>query len=199
MSFDLDLPVKETLYYMGMKLENADDELLKLIADCEKEVRENVEPLSVVSRVSFKANQDGEITAEGLSFTSKDLAKNHTDCSETFMFAATLGPKIDMLVKRYQKINLSRAVVFNAVAITAIEAFCDSLNNQIKEDMKKEGKNCMPRFSPGYGDLPITIQKDFLKALNAEKIVNITLSEGNLMIPEKSVTAFIGVRDKEIV
>ena len=59
--------------------------------------------------------------------------------------------------------------------------------------MEAEGKNCKPRFSPGYGDLSITIQKDFLQALNADKTVGLSLSEGNLMIPEKSVTAFIGV------
>lgn len=195
MSFDLPLPVKETLYYMGMKLENADSELLALISDCEKEVRENVEPRYVVSRVPFVVSEENKVTAGSLSFTSKDLIKNHEGCNETIMFAATLGPKIDMLVKRYQKINLSRAVVFNAVAITAIEAFCDDINNQIKADIEKENKECRPRFSPGYGDVSITIQKDFLNALNAEKTAGITLSEGNLMIPEKSVTAFIGVKN----
>lgn len=193
MSFDLPLPVKETLYYMGMKEQNADSELLALIADCEKEVRENIEARFVTDRVPYTAVEGGNITAGNLSFTSIDLAKNHEGCSETVMFAATLGPKIDMLVKRYQKINLTRAVVFNAVAITAIEAYCDSINNQIKKNMEAEGKNCKPRFSPGYGDLSITIQKDFLQALNADKTVGLSLSDGNLMIPEKSVTAFIGV------
>ena len=193
MSFDLLLPVKETLYYMGMKEQNADSELLALIADCEKEVRENIEARFVTDRVPYTAVEGGNITAGTLSFTSKDLAKNHEGCSETVMFAATLGPKIDMLVKRYQIITLTRAVVFNAVAITAIEAYCDSINNQIKKNMEAEGKNCKPRFSPGYGDLSITIQKDFLQALNADKTVGLSLSEGNLMIPEKSVTAFIGV------
>lgn len=192
MSFDLPLPVRETLYYMGMKEQDADSELLALIADCENEVRENIEARFVTDRVSYVAEGE-KITAGSLSFASKDLAKNHEGCSETIMFAATLGPKIDMLVKRYQKINLSRAVVFNAVAITAIEAFCDSINNQIKDNMEKEGKTCKPRFSPGYGDLSITIQKDFLQALNADRTVGLNLSEGNLMIPEKSVTAFIGV------
>lgn len=193
MSFDLPLPVKETLYYMGMKEQNADSELLALIADCEKEVRENIEARFVTDRVPYTVVEGGNITAGTLSFASKDLEKNHEGCSETVMFAATLGPKIDMLVKRYQKINLTRAVVFNAVAITAIEAYCDSINNQIKKNMEAEGKNCKPRFSPGYGDLSITIQKDFLQALNADKTVGLSLSEGNLMIPEKSVTAFIGV------
>ena len=180
MSFDLPLPVKETLYYMGMKEQNADSELLALIADCEKEVRENIEAQFVTDRVPYTAVEGGNITAGTLSFTSKDLAKNHEGCSETVMFAATLGPEIDMLVKRYQKINLTRA-------------YCDSINNQIKKNMEAEGKNCKPRFSPGYGDLSITIQKDFLQALNADKTVGLSLSEGNFMIPEKSVTAFIGV------
>ena len=52
------------------------------------------------------------------------------------------------------------------------------------------------RFSPGYGDLPIEVQKDFLPLLDAERRLGITLSESCLMAPSKSVTAIIGVASK---
>ncbi|MCR5275107.1 MAG: Vitamin B12 dependent methionine synthase activation subunit, partial [Clostridiales bacterium] len=48
-------------------------------------------------------------------------------------------------------------------------------------------------FSPGYGDLPIEVQKEFLPLLDAERRLGITLSDSYLMSPSKSVTAIIGI------
>lgn len=50
-----------------------------------------------------------------------------------------------------------------------------------------------PRFSPGYGDFALSHQEKFLNAINATKLIGITLSEGGIMIPEKSVSAIMGL------
>ena len=50
-----------------------------------------------------------------------------------------------------------------------------------------------PRSSPGYGDLSLTYQAEFLRVLEATKKIGIVLSEGGVMIPEKSVTAVMGL------
>ena len=52
-----------------------------------------------------------------------------------------------------------------------------------------------PRYSPGYGDLSLSVQKDVLNILNADKILGIKLGENLLMIPKKSITAIQGVID----
>ena len=49
------------------------------------------------------------------------------------------------------------------------------------------------RFSPGYGDLPLSVQPAFLAALDATRRLGITLTSSFLMVPTKSVTAFVGV------
>ena len=52
------------------------------------------------------------------------------------------------------------------------------------------------RFSPGYGDLPLEIQKDLCRMLNASRRIGLTVSESMLMVPCKSVTAVIGIAEE---
>lgn len=47
--------------------------------------------------------------------------------------------------------------------------------------------------------MDISVQKDLLKSLDAERIIGLTASSHNILIPRKSVTAIIGIIPKEIV
>jgi hypothetical protein len=62
--------------------------------------------------------------------------------------------------------------------------------------LKKENKDLTYRFSAGYGDLSIDIQRDFLEVLNAPKKIGLTATGENILIPRKSVTAIMGVVNK---
>ena len=59
----------------------------------------------------------------------------------------------------------------------------------------RQGEYHTGRFSPGYGDLPLAIQGRFLDTIEATKRAGIYLSEGDIMLPEKSVTAIMGVSE----
>ena len=52
-----------------------------------------------------------------------------------------------------------------------------------------------PRFSPGYGDVPLEIQKDIVMLLDCAKRIGVSLNDSLLMSPSKSVTAFIGLQE----
>ena len=49
------------------------------------------------------------------------------------------------------------------------------------------------RYSPGYGDLPLTLQPRLLALLDAERKIGLTLTDTCLMTPRKSVTALFGL------
>ena len=53
------------------------------------------------------------------------------------------------------------------------------------------------RYSPGYGDLPLETQTAVFKALDCERTIGVTLTESLLMRPSKSVTAVIGMKERE--
>lgn len=98
-----------------------------------------------------------------------------------------------MLMNRYNKLSIAKAAVLQGVGAAAIEAYCNECQKALEEELKAEGLFLRPRFSPGYGDLPLTIQKEFLDVLAAYKTVGIILSDGGVMLPEKSVTAVMGI------
>ena len=54
-----------------------------------------------------------------------------------------------------------------------------------------------PRFSPGYGDLPIELQRDFLTLLDASRKIGLTATESSMLVPSKSITALIGIRSDQ--
>ncbi len=134
----------------------------------------------------------------GIRTKSRDLSKNLSGCHEVILFAATLGPGPDRLIRRAEVSHISEAVILQAVAADAIELVCDRLNEKLRLLAAREGCVLRPRYSPGYGDFPLEVQREFLQVLSAGKEIGLTLTEGLLMAPSKSVTAVIGVgRERE--
>lgn len=123
---------------------------------------------------------------------SQYLAKTLSNCEEILLFAATVGLEIDRLIYKYGRISPSLAVCLQAIGSERIEALC----NTFCADLRKNGLNIRPRFSAGYGDLPLSLQKDIFAALACDKHIGLTLNDSQLMSPTKSVTAIIGVDNK---
>ena len=128
---------------------------------------------------------------------SRSLVKNLLGCSEVILFAATIGEEADFLIRKYNRINMAKAVVMQAAAAAMIEAFCDEENEKLRQMASEKGLYLRPRFSPGYGDFPLEHQRDFARVLEMQKTVGITLTESLLMLPSKSVTAVIGVSETD--
>ena len=61
----------------------------------------------------------------------------------------------------------------------------------------KAGYERTMRFSPGYGEWPLKAQEKLLPLVEADKI-GVTLTDTDIMIPRKSVSAIIGWRTCEV-
>ena len=108
------------------------------------------------------------------------------------MFAATVGASVDMMVRRAQQCGSADAAIMQGTGAMFIESFVDELNEHLCHDYESKGCRLRPRFSPGYGDVPLEIQKYFFSLLPCSKI-GLSLMDSLIMAPEKSVTAFIGI------
>ncbi len=127
---------------------------------------------------------------------SEKLRKNLQGCDRAVLFAATIGSGIDRLIRRYEKADPKLGLLLQGLGAERVESLCDAFNEEVKEVSKETGRETRMRFSPGYGDLPIEVQKVFLPLLDAERRLGITLSDSCLMAPSKSVTAIIGIASK---
>lgn len=188
--------VKETLRYLGYHGQEADSQVLALIEQCWQELERAASPKSVYQGYPLRFYEDYGIDVCGFRTRSKALKKNLNGCEEAVMFAATLGTGVDMLLKRYGKLQMSKAVVIQAAAAAMLEDYCDEINEEIRIGYEKKGKFLRPRFSPGYGDFSLDCQPALLQCLEAAKRIGITLTDSFLMIPSKSVTAIIGISEK---
>ena len=189
----MDININEIIRYLGYGKSKPDERTMNLIRECIFALKDAVNPKSTYRRFGLNISDDGVIEAGGLSFKSENLVKNLNGCHEVIFFAATLGNGADMLMNRYSRLQISKAAILQATAAAMIEEYCNECQLIIQKELEKEKCYLRPRFSPGYGDFALEIQREFLDILNASKTVGIVLSDGGVMIPEKSVTAVMGI------
>jgi hypothetical protein len=130
---------------------------------------------------------------EGIRIESRALGKNLRGCEEICLMACTLGPGPDRLIRRASVTQMSRAVILQAASAAMIEDYCDAVNAGIREAAAERGLLTRPRFSPGYGDLPLELQEGISRILQMPKTIGVGLTDTLLMTPSKSVTAIIGL------
>ncbi|MGI6280122.1 MAG: vitamin B12 dependent-methionine synthase activation domain-containing protein [Acutalibacteraceae bacterium] len=182
---------REALRYSGCK--TADQETEKLLHSCFDEV--NTALKYTVCYGKFPLIIRDNICDFGVfSVKSSGLSGNLAGCDEVMIFAATIGVGIDRLISKYSRISPARSVMIDALGAERIESLCDLF---CKDFELEQNVKLKPRFSPGYGDLPLETQKDIFAVLECTKKIGISLNESLLMSPSKSVTAFAGITQKE--
>ncbi len=172
-----------------------DDNTKNLAEDAASQVRSLMNCRSVYIKLALK------IENELISFGEKQiqshaLSRNLQDCSEVILFAATLGPEVDRAIQKASRINAAKSVMLQAAGAMYIEKYCDCLQSFFAEEERKNGLELRPRFSPGYGDVSLEVQKIFFEILQCQKNLALTLNDSLIMSPEKSVTAFIGLKNR---
>ena len=190
----LNIRRKEIFRYLGIQNREPDIQTQDLVESVIHELESSIQLREFHQTFPLKVVMDEEHTIDLSCFKthSRSLEKNLLGCSEVIVMAATIGSKVDMLLRRYSATSASRGVVMQASAAELIESWCDYVNDRLKEEAAGKGLYLRPRFSPGYGDFPLQCQKDIFQALQVEKRVGIALTDSLLMLPSKSVTAVIG-------
>jgi len=173
-----------------------DDELLTSVWECVDEFRK-IQKYTVIYKTAEVTNDGSGLLKfdfgdSVLTVESKDLAGNfgRHDCNHAVFFAATLGHEMDRLIRKYSAISPSKALFMQAIGAERIEALCDAFEDDVRNEFSAKA----PRFSPGFGDLSLELQRDFARILDMDKKLGIKVGENLLMSPTKSVTAIIGVK-----
>ena len=186
---------KEIMRYAGCR--DSSEESLQLLLDtCLEEVRPRLSYKVCYIELPLEIKED--VCRLGhMQVKSKDLMKNLKECDRVILFAATIGIEIDRLIRKYGTVSPAKAVMLQAIGAERIEALCDVFCADIQQTLaaksNEESFGLRPRFSPGYGDLSLEVQKEIFQMLNCNKHIGVSLNASLLMAPSKSVTAFIGI------
>ena len=188
-----DVDRKEVLRYARAE---GDEATLALLESCIAEASDKLSYKVCYARFGIEIHGD-EIDLGFARTRSHSLAKCLEGCHEIVLLSATAGFGIDRLIEKYSLISPSRAIIFQALGSERVEALCDAFCHDLALEEEKNGNTIRPRFSPGYGDLALDLQKDIFAALGCTKAIGITLGDNLFMNPTKSVTAIIGIKGKK--
>ncbi|MDO5112138.1 MAG: Vitamin B12 dependent methionine synthase activation subunit [Clostridia bacterium] len=139
---------------------------------------------------------NGYIEVCGIRVAGASLREHLRGCSRALLFAATLGSEVDRLISRAGLLSMADAYVLDTLASERIEQFCDDVQETLSH--RADGLYLRPRYSPGYGDVDMSLSPAILDALRAPVSIGLCATARGMLTPVKSVTAFIGLtREKQ--
>ena len=184
---------KEILRYALMPSTAPAPEELPLEA-CLAAARSAVRCRAVWRRYPVRTTGD-ELDLGFAKTASRDLRRHLEGCTEILLFACTAGSEMDRRISREKVVSPVRGLLMSSIGSQQVEGACDLLCGRMA-DLYPD-RQLISRYSPGYGDLPLALQRDIFRALDCERTAGITLTESLLMQPSKSVTAVIGMKERE--
>lgn len=176
---------REALRYAGGSGDEATELLKTCFREAEQKLSYQVCYLELPLRIEGSNCDFGAFAVD-----SAALSKNLASCDRVLLFGATVGMELDRLIAKYGRIAPSKALMMQAIGAERIEALCDAFCEQY------EAEHCVgfkPRFSPGYGDLTLEMQRDIFRVLQCGTKIGLYINDSLLMSPSKSVTAIAGI------
>lgn len=193
----LNLPLRldpEEIYpYLGIVRSDPSDLIRELIDMYLKKIRHLAKPQGIWETWNVRAVSSKIIQLEGapLMIEGPLTTAHFAGCPRISLLAATLGPGVVSFLEELSSSKPGHALIFDAVASAAAENLTEQLDSLIGREIRRSGYYPTARFSPGYGDWPLTWQQSLLDSLGADRI-QLSANPYSLLIPVKSVTAAIG-------
>jgi hypothetical protein len=125
---------------------------------------------------------------------SRQLARMLQKSDEVLFMAGTAGTEIsDRISMEMEKDDAAASVVLDAVASSSADMILDWIMDIFNKILQKEGRRLTRhRYSPGFGDLPLSNQAVIFRLLGLDQL-HLSLNEAMMLSPEKSVLAIAGI------
>lgn len=147
--------------------------------------------------VAGRGERDGvpvvRLAGTALELRGSSIAEHLDGAVAVGVMAVTVGMGVEAELRRLSLTDHVAQVIFDAAATAAVERAADAAEASLVARAAGVGLHCNWRFSPGYGDLPLSTQPVLLATLDAQRRLGITLTSSLLMTPTKSVTAVVGM------
>ena len=188
------LNVDEALRYLGIGGQAAESFRADATAMANK-LMAAIEPKYTYRVCSLQKMETGFLLPEvDLLLPGVDAANMLEQCDQAVLLACTLGARFETLLRAEQARDMSQAVILDACGSAWVEAGCDQVEQELASRLPNRYRT--DRFSPGYGDLPLSLQPKICAALDTQRRLGLHVTESFLMNPSKSVTAIIGLSDR---
>lgn len=165
--------------------------------ECEQRLLKEISPKFIYKYFPIdRENNVISLSGTRLALTGNDISAQLEGCSGAVLMAVTIGAGADRLIRLLQIEDMAKAVIADAFSGAAVEQVCNEAEKIIKSELPE--KYFTWRYSPGYGDFPLDIQKKLLDVIDAPRKIGLCVLDSGLLTPVKSVTAVIGVSDSPL-
>jgi len=187
------------LRYLGYAGQEMSDELDSrvdaLIERCQAEQHpSSVSQVHPIAKVEDAHGRPAvSVGGTSLVFEGEDIVEYLQEATECVLMACTLGLKSERELRRLNALDPVDALIYGSACTELVERGADMLESSIVSAAGARGLYANYRYSPGYGDFDLAIQRPFIDTLDASRQLGITVTDRNLLIPVKSITAVVGL------
>lgn len=139
------------------------------------------------------------IEIEGnIKFYTKKITSFISGASHLVLFLVTIGDNIESQASLLTSgKDPLKGYLLDRIGSFAVESMADNLEKRLRKDYGLKKKSLSSRFSPGYCDWPIEDQFKMAAVLDFSK-AGVTLTDGCMMVPKKSISAIAAVGDEGV-
>lgn len=195
----------EMLRYLGYGGQQIEPELSRRIELVVERLELDIEPRGVRRVFAIDAtsvDEQGEpsirLVGTNVELRGRDIYRHLKDARFAALIACTLGMDAERRLRITGAQHPLEGAVLDAACSAYVEAAIEQMDQQVKTDAAVHGLAGNWRFSPGYGDCPLSAQRSIVDTLNATRLIGLTVTPTSLLMPTKSVTAVIGLFDGEV-
>lgn len=188
----MNIKKSEVLRYLGYRGQALGEGLDRAVDEAVETCRRLARPRYTYRVFETRREEGGvRLAGTGILLPGRDIAAFLEGAARCALLAATLGVEVESRIRVLERADLTAALLLDAAATAAVEAVCDEAQAALAD----EAERLFPggRYSPGYGDLPLSLQPEILAALDAGRRIGLTCTDRLLLLPRKSVTAAVGL------
>ena len=115
--------------------------------------------------------------------------RGRLDGRDVCFLCGTVGAEFDRWQRKLSLVSAADAYFAQQLGLEAVEKVMDELEAELRREVEAEGKRLSPRWSPGYGGRPLSLSREILRQLDATKKIGVSITDSDLLVPSKSVTA----------
>lgn len=189
----MNVDVKQALRFAGVR--EPDASALRAMRQAAEQVEKRAFPRHTYRVFTLAHSGQGVFLPDAGLLLPGNLAKTMlAECEKAVLLLCTLGAEFDRLLRTAQARDMAQALYIDACGSSFAEQGCDAAEREIAA--RYPDLYLTDRFSPGYGDLPLSVQPALLRALDGERRLGVFAGPSYLLNPMKSVTAVIGLADR---
>lgn len=188
------MKIQEIMRYLGYRNHEADQVTRKRVESLKDEMEQTIRPKWHYQRFEVAKWEPTQVLLKDCPFplAGESIAKHLQDSKAVYLLCVTLGIESERMLMRKQAESVADGMIVDSCLSAYVEEAADQGQDAIRREIETDEELTF-RFSPGYGDLSLDIQKEMIRLTRWDRILGVSLTHSMMMVPSKSIIAVIGV------